>query len=489
MRAMKRLALAGLLGVLGVGAASCTSVLGGFDFEGNTASSSGAGGKGSTSSGNATSVGSGGTGGGDSSTSGSTSSTGATGSTGSTGSGGSPPVTGSCTDVGAIFTIFENTDFSDPADQIDDQPLLVPDHASTGGLVHVIIRDDSTGETLVRSVANNATQPLVGSVSRLANFDSSSAWAEASPGALHVAGANRPAGGALAIGEQTFAVTPAQGANSPSFHEYSTPSDCLLTNAYAGSIVAIPAAGGVRFVASCRFPDPNNTQGTLSSLWGWHTNDGPATKIASGNEADPLMNPRLYAYSGGMHFMTGQDDKNGTIFAYGTNLSDLAQPHDVALTPGGRTFFTDLQPLPAGQSGVALFAIDVDATFMHANLVAGAVTTSQYPTLVTNAPSLLPTFYTPTDTTSVSIISNSQADDTTIISAGATGDGIAVQLTWTLRNTTPIVLEKTVYTASTTTVVAAAAAPLENLKLVAWSEQDSAGHVTVRGKRMSCVMN
>jgi hypothetical protein len=437
-----------------------------------------------------------GTGGATTSSSSSSSSSG----TGTGGSGGSAP-TGTCTPVGAPFTVLNAADFGYSA--LDDKPVIVADPAQPGHpLVHVIVNATTTGQMVVQSISSNNTMQVANMAiyggamydggPQAQTFAPVAGWV--TPGSqLFVQGSlggNNPNGGPSGIGQMTFPLDPNQGVLSmppPSFSPYPTPADCTQPG-NVGRMVAIQNGAGVRYATSC------NLQNNLESLW-LGSDTGAPISIGSGIASDAGVNPQMYAYVGGVNFI-GLNANNGLAgngYVYGPDTA-LGPFTPLVLQTGQIGIPMSSPPLPT-DAGFAFFAASVNMAETSGSLWSGAVQATNLAALAQTPPPGLNKILTASTITDIAPLSHPSYDSTYVYIAGSTLSMADVNFYWFLRDGTPLVVGQNVYTSVssgtiTSTIDAALAAPLSPpTVIVVWIEHDGSSPpvYTVKAQLLDCV--
>jgi hypothetical protein len=255
----------------------------------------------------------------------------------------------------------------------------------------------------------------------------------------------------------------------------------MASNAGISRLAMTPpdGAGVVRYAAGC-------SQQSNASLWLGNSDAATMpTLVASGMTTDMLMNPVMYGYVASEHFIVfrGATDFSTEGFGYGTTAAALgaAPPQLFNLVSGQIVQPFALVPTVAGDA-FTLFAASVDPSLKSASIWAGVVAPSGFATLGQTSAALTQ-IYSTMNVPGVGFSNSVSTDAKSIYLAGASVDGTKVQLGWTRRDGTPLVMQQTVHTTTNptctaatncNTVLTAAAAPLGISTLVVWVEQTPA---------------
>lgn len=217
-----------------------------------------------------------------------------------------------------------------------------------------------------------------------------------------------------------------------------------------------------------------------------------------GLKSDTLMNPGLYAFVNGQHFVTFQ--ANGFAagaFAYGATPAAIASSFTpLNIVTGQASSAMGLVPSPANDA-FTLFVASVDPGLANASIWAGSVTPAGFPSLAKTPPPVLTEIFSTTAVTSVGGVDDATSDASYIYGAGASFGQTDVLFTWTRRDGTPLVVEQQISTTANATcsanqtcntIQAAAAASIGSTVLVAWTEQTATTPPTylVNGLRLIC---
>jgi hypothetical protein len=403
----------------------------------------------------------------------------------STGTGGSGP-TGNCTAVGGPFQILVPTDFGGGG--LDDKPVIVADPGQGHAMVHVIVivNAKAMNQMWVRSIVDDPTMTVVNLASFGPGFTPRAGWV--TPGAqLFVQGAQGTIPGAApgGVGQVTFPLDPFKGVlTGATFGAYPTPADCMAPNRVGG--LAFTQDGmDARYVVSCTLTTMSTGPATL-----W-IGDALGTQAlaqvgAQGMSTDPAMNPDVYSFIGGTHFVTYKADMGmNSGYSFGLMASDLAKFVPLQIVSGQMGTILGAAPTVAGD-GLALFAGAYGTSFVGASIWSGVAHPADYPSLGQTPPPVLKSVYTITAIDKAGGLSHPTTDANTALMAGPTLDAKSVAFDWFTRDAQPLVLQQVVYTTTTNTVIAAGAAPLGGHYVVVWIEQDSTGSSTVQGQRLLC---
>jgi hypothetical protein len=489
-----------LLVVVGAGATACTSILGGFDFNGKPVGETG----GAASTSSSATAGSGGKGSTSSTTT--TSSTSTSSSSGSGGSGGSTPA-GVCTSMGSATTILSAADLG--SNQVGDILLLVPD--PTGGpeaALHIVASNSGSGTVILRTLIDQGSGnlgPVVvfGAMSDggMGNGAFSPITASIVPGGPLMVHGNlfqSYMGVSATLGDLAFpldASEEVQPMPAPTLTSWPTPDPCVNMGYFSHEAFSTPVNGVISYAVAC------GSGSSAASLWiGDSQSATTPTMVASGQKNDLLMNPTAYAVLGGQSFVTyaGNNGAMSGAFAYGTSAVALAHTFPFALVAGQGGFSTGLVPLPAND-GFALFMVSVTPSLNSGSLWSGPVHPADYAGLGSTPPPTLHQLPSPANVGDLAPLIPSATDADTIYGAASTVSKTSVDLTWTLRDGTPLVLNQLVYSSanamctasdSCNTILAAAAAPLGAATVVVWTEQtsDTPPVTTVKATKLLCSM-
>jgi hypothetical protein len=288
------------------------------------------------------------------------------------------------------------------------------------------------------------------------------------------------------IGQLAVTVDPNQGVQSttttpPVFTPYDTPSDCTSSGNNINRLCFAPDGAAERYAVTCDLPN------SVSSLWVGGSAIAPI-EVVTGPSNGLGLSPDAYAYVSGMHFLAFQAQTGIASggYSYGTP-NDLGFVTPFALVADQSSIPFSLAPLPTND-GFALFLASVATGFSSASLWGGPVHTTDFASLGMTPPPDLKQLVETSNVTSFGGLGMPTADADTLYLAGSNIAMNAVNLSWTLRDGTPLLLEFPVYTTTTTTVVAAAAAPLAPETVVVWIEYTSTMSYSVSAQKLLCAM-
>ena len=388
--------------------------------------------------------------------------------------------------AGGLFALLNANDFG--TDDIDDNVLLVPGMAGGKGQAHLVVRNRTSHQIIIRTILDNPN-PL-GNIAHLgmpcgADYEVATGWADGM--GLHLGGGASDVG----LGEAFFPVDGCMGIeDTPSFSPIGTPSACMNPG-HIGRLRMVERNGVLVYLVSCvtqGVPVPQSL-----SLWlGAGDSPMPPEQLATGGPTDTLMNPDVMAIVN-LNLLTFFNSDFGPVaVSYGPQASDIASPFPFSLdaTPSTQSFVFGTVPALAGD-GVAILAATADLDKNTGALWAGALGPTELDTLGQTPPQGMKKILTAPDLTALGSLGKPTYDKDTFITAGPSIVMNGAFFSWFKRDTTPLVLQYPVVTSDGTfSILTAAAAPLGLTKLVIWVERDGASppHYTVRGRKLLCNM-